>query len=39
VISHGITKEGSVPLKEIDLAVQRKHRFAAAPGKHTYEED
>lgn len=39
VISHGITKEGRVPPGEIDLAVERKRRFAGAPEKHTYQEE
>jgi len=38
VISHGIVKEGIVPPREIDLAVDRKLRFAADPAKHTYRE-
>jgi hypothetical protein len=39
VISHGITKEGVVPPREIDLAVARKHRFATNPEQYTYRED
>jgi hypothetical protein len=39
VISHGITKESTVPPREIDLAVERKRRFASAPEKHTYQEE
>jgi hypothetical protein len=38
VISHGIVKEGTVPPREIDLAVERKLRFAADPAKHAYRE-
>ena len=38
VVSHGTTKEGAVPPREIDLAVARMHRFAADPGKYTYRE-
>ena len=38
VISHGIVKEGIVPPREIDLAVERKRRFAADPAKHTFRE-
>src|SRR5689334_16795824 len=38
VISHGIVKEGIVPPREIDLAVERRLRFAADPAKHTYRE-
>lgn len=39
VISHGITKEDAVPPREIDLAVERKRRFASAPERHTYREE
>ena len=39
VISHGLTKEGAVPWREIDLAVERRRRFAGAPGEHTYREE
>lgn len=39
VISHGITKEGAVPPREIDLAIERKRRYAGAPEKHTYREE
>lgn len=39
VISHGITKEGVVPPREVDLAIERKHRFASAPESHTYQEE
>ena len=38
VISHGITKEGKVPAKEIDLAVARMKKFKANPKRHTYVE-
>lgn len=38
VASHGLAKEGVVPPKEIDHAVERKKRFEANPAKHTYEE-
>ena len=39
VISHGITKEGEVPDKEIDQAIANKARFDGNPDKHTYEEE
>jgi hypothetical protein len=39
VISHGLTKEDAVPPREIDLAVERKLRYASAPKKHTYREE
>ncbi|MGH8066494.1 MAG: type II toxin-antitoxin system RelE/ParE family toxin [Candidatus Entotheonellia bacterium] len=38
VVSHGITKERRVPPREIDIAIQRKIRFAQNPYRHTYEE-
>ncbi len=39
VVSHGCTKERGVPVREIDLAIQRKHKFERAPIRHTYEEE
>ena len=38
VVSHGCTKERMVPVKEIELAIQRKAKFEKAPERHTYEE-
>ena len=39
VISHGLIKKGSeVPPKQIDVALERKGRFASSPIKHTYVE-
>lgn len=38
VVTHGLTKEDSVPKKEIDIALSRKTRFARDPEKHTYKE-
>jgi phage-related protein len=38
VVSHGITKEKTIPAKEIDRAVDRKRLFAIDPTAHTYEE-
>ncbi len=38
VLSHGLTKEGAVPKREIDLAINRKKRFASDPVKYTYKE-
>jgi phage-related protein len=37
VVSHGIAKEGRVPAREIDLAVERKSRYTRDPQKHTLE--
>lgn len=39
VISHGLTKEGKVPDKEINLAIQRCIAFKKNPQKHTYEDE
>jgi len=36
VISHGLIKTSKVPPKEIDLAMDRKFRFAKNPAGHTY---
>lgn len=38
VISHGVVKEGTVPPREIHIAVERKLRFAGDPAKYTYSE-
>jgi phage-related protein len=39
VVSHGIVKEGAVPAKEIDRAIQRKKRFEADPAGYSYSEE
>jgi phage-related protein len=36
VISHGITKEATVPPKEIERAIKRMGRFTANPQRHSY---
>lgn len=38
VVSHGIVKERDVPPREIDRAIERKHKFMANPKRHTAEE-
>jgi phage-related protein len=38
IISHGCIKESEVPPREIDIAVDRKNRFAKNPLKHTWRE-
>jgi hypothetical protein len=38
VVSHGIVKEGAVPPKEIDRAIQSKKRFEGDPARHCREE-
>lgn len=37
VISHGLIKTSQVPPKEIDLAIERKSRFAKNPVRHTHQ--
>ena len=38
VVSHGIFKQqASVPEREIELALERKRRFAMNPGLHTWD--
>ncbi len=39
VVTHGLTKEGQVPDREIELAIRRKAAFEAAPETHTYREE
>lgn len=36
VVTHGLTKERRVPVKEIDLALKRKLLFEATPSRHTF---
>lgn len=38
VISHGLIKTSQVPPKEIDLAIERKVRYAKNPVQHTHQE-
>ena|SRR3990167_7520922 len=38
VISHGVIKERTVPLKEINRAIERKIQFEHDPNRHTYQE-
>ena len=38
VVSHGIVKEGKVPPKEIDKAIDRMEIFQRNPEIHTYKE-
>ena len=39
VVSHGLTKERMVPTAEIDLAIEGKRQFEAAPPMHTFERE
>ena len=38
VLAHGLVKEDKVPGEEIDRALARMRKFAAAPERHTLEE-
>ncbi len=38
VVSHGLTKERAVPVREIELAIRRKRQFEQDPNKHSNEE-
>jgi putative component of toxin-antitoxin plasmid stabilization module len=38
ILSHGCTKEDSVPDSEIDRAIKNKTLFISNPARHTYEE-
>lgn len=38
IVTHGLTKEDSVPDKEIDLAINRMCRFKGSPERHTHKE-
>jgi phage-related protein len=38
VISHGLTKEGAVPNREIELALKCMAQFTHNPALHTYKE-
>ena len=38
VLSHGLVKEREVPPKEINNAIERKHRFESNAEKYTQEE-
>ena len=37
VISHGLVKTRKVPPQEIELAVDRRNRFAENPARYTYQ--
>jgi hypothetical protein len=38
VISHGLTKEGRVPDRDIKLAITRKAIFELSPNAHIHRE-
>ena len=37
ILSHGIVKKRTVPIKEIDMALRRKTRFERNPARHTHQ--
>lgn len=38
VVSHGIVKEGTVPAREIAVAIKRVELFRRNPSRHTHKE-
>jgi phage-related protein len=39
VLVHGFSKEGAIPLMEMQRAQERRRAYAANPAVHTYEGD
>jgi hypothetical protein len=39
VLAHGLVKEDKVPDEEIERALARMRKFAAAPERHTFAEE
>ena len=39
VLSHGIVKEKQISAKDIEQAIEHKHKFEKDPQRHTHEED
>ncbi len=39
VLAHGLVKEDKVPDEEIERALTRMRKFAAAPERHTFAEE
>lgn len=39
ILSHGLTKEKTVPKADIQRALERKQRFEADPQAHTYKKE
>lgn len=39
VLSHGLVKEREVPVKDIQVALERKRLFEQDPQAHTYREE
>ena len=38
VLAHGLPKERAVPVRDLNEALRRKHKFERAPEQHTYQE-
>ena len=38
VLAHGLLKERAVPVRGLNEALRRKHKFERAPKQHTYQE-
>lgn len=38
VLAHGLLKEHVVPVRDLNEALRRKHKFERAPEQHTYQE-
>jgi hypothetical protein len=38
VVSHGLIKEKTVPVREIERAIKNRSTFASDPETHTYKE-
>ncbi len=38
VLAHGLLKERTVPVRDLNEALRRKHDFERAPAQHTYQE-
>jgi phage-related protein len=39
VVSHGFSKEGKLPPREIEIAIHRMNKFKADPARHTPREE
>ena len=39
ILAHGLTKEGEIPVRDIERAKRRKDAFERHPERHTYEEE
>jgi phage-related protein len=37
IVSHGLTKESAIPINEIELAVERMHKYISNPKKYSAE--